>query len=424
MPFYVHMSRTFADGVRRILTVSTALFVLACCTGSPASASPRDGFDAWIRAEMIRAGIPGASVAVVRDHSIGWASGFGVADKSTGRLVTVATAFQAASVSKPISAIAMIQSFAEHGLPLDAPAPPISFPGGGIWTLPNPFPQAVTPRRLLSHTGGLGSFHYRGFEPGQPLPTIDQELNGLPPATTPAVTVVTEPGTTWSYAPGGYTLLQALTQQQNGWQPFDVIVDRYLLDRVSGVSDSSFAAPPHAGVAAAMAVPYQTDGSPLPGGPRVFNTEASGSMVGTPTDLARIMIAFQDAVAGRPSSIPAWVAQEMLVRQPGVIPQGKCFGTGQPDVSACRSAWGLGFDVNLDSRMNHLADGQPTGNWFGHTGFNSGYLTFFLGSKTGGDGVVLMINSAPTDMGTSDIPQADFMRAVVQRVADDERWQD
>jgi hypothetical protein len=40
--------------------------------------------------------------------------------------------------------------------------------------------------------------------------------------------------------------------------------------------------------------------------------------------------------------------------------------------------------VNLTKDYEHEQDGQPTGAFFGHSGFNSGYLTTMFGSKRGG----------------------------------------
>ncbi|HYZ33739.1 MAG TPA: serine hydrolase domain-containing protein, partial [Crenalkalicoccus sp.] len=55
---------------------------------------------AWIEQEMQRYGTPGASVAVIRDHRIAWAQGFGLSDKEHRTPVTTRTLFQAASTSK------------------------------------------------------------------------------------------------------------------------------------------------------------------------------------------------------------------------------------------------------------------------------------------------------------------------------------
>ncbi|MCV6984033.1 beta-lactamase family protein [Mycobacterium shinjukuense] len=391
--------------------------------GAPKTGQPPADFASWIEGEMHSAQIPGASVAVVKNYRVEWAAGFGLADVHTGRKVNTDTPFQIASVSKPIAAIAIIESFFDHGVSLTAPFAPIRFPDGSMWTVPNTYSRPVTAQGLLSHTAGIAAFHYSGLEPGQVLPTLAQELNGQPPATTPPITVATEPGTRWEYAPGGYTMLQAAVEQQNDWRPFERIVDEYVLDKIPGLRNSSFAAPPSAALADRLAVPYLPDGSALPGGARVFTAKASGSMVSTPIDMARIMIAFQEALAGWPSPIPGSVARAMMTRQPARMPDGHCLSTAEPNTAACIAPWGLGFDVNMDATfMDHIPDDRPTGDWFGHSGFNSGYLSFFLASKTGGNGLVVMINAAPADMATSDIPELPFVTEVIKRIANDQNW--
>jgi hypothetical protein len=44
-----------------------------------------------------------------------------------------------------------------------------------------------------------------------------------------------------------------------------------------------------------------------------------------------------------------------------------------------------------------------------------------MGSKTGGNGVVVMLNMAPQDM-SGPVPQFSFLQALVRRVADEEGW--
>jgi hypothetical protein len=114
------------------------------------------------------------------------------------------------------------------------------------------------------------------------------------------------------------------------------------------------------------------------------------------------------------------IAALMMERQPGRTLPGKCFpaeGGGE----ACETSWGLGFDVNLNARFEHAPDGAPTGAWFGHSGFNSGYLSLMLGAKTGGKGIVAMINIAPVDM-SGGAPQFAFLTDVAALVADAEGW--
>jgi hypothetical protein len=82
---------------------------------------------------------------------------------------------------------------------------------------------------------------------------------------------------------------------------------------------------------------------------------------------------------------------------------------------------GLDFDVNLTKPFEHEADGRPTGEWFGHSGFNSGYLTLAVASKTGGKGGSSWpISRQRTCPATS--PKWPFIMRVVKRIAEAEGW--
>ena len=58
--------------------------------------------------------VPGVSVAVIKDFTIEWAQGYGVADVETGAPVTTDTMFQAASISKTVAAMASMKSRSER----------------------------------------------------------------------------------------------------------------------------------------------------------------------------------------------------------------------------------------------------------------------------------------------------------------------
>lgn len=391
----------------------------ATTSGSPVSAA---SFDDWVRAEMKHDEIPGLSVAVVRDYEIAEAKGYGLSDTAANRPVTPDTLFQAASVSKAISAIAMMIGYGQKGASIEKPLAALTFDNGAQrWELPNPqhFTISVTPRLLLSHRGGTNTFHYSGYRQGGPIPTMLQELRGEPPATTAAIQVLREPGQTWDYSPAGFTVMQEEVEQLYQ-RPFHDVMDELLIKPL-GLTESTFEQPTPAAIAGKMATPYLTGGQPSPNGPLVFNTTASGGMVTTPSDLARIMIAFQKSLDGKANPIPTAIAEQMMVRQPGATEPGHCFPITGSDKKACQTSWGLGFDVNLTAAFDHVADGQSTGNWFGHSGFNTGYLTIFVGSKSGGNGYVLMVNISSEDMNGTP-PQFEFMVKVAQRIAADQGW--
>src|SRR4051812_40860321 len=54
--------------------------------------------------------VPGVSVAVIKDFTIDWAKGYGIADVASGTHVDGDTIFQAASISKPVAAMAAVRA--------------------------------------------------------------------------------------------------------------------------------------------------------------------------------------------------------------------------------------------------------------------------------------------------------------------------
>ena len=71
----------------------------------------RQGLDPFTLVEVMdKYGVPGVSVAVIRDFRIHWSKGYGIADVETGAEVDTETFFQAASISKPVAAMAVLRA--------------------------------------------------------------------------------------------------------------------------------------------------------------------------------------------------------------------------------------------------------------------------------------------------------------------------
>ena len=105
-----------------------------------------------ISAQMSKLGIPGLSVAVVVDHKLRWSNGYGLADVENFVPAKSMTAYRLGSISKPITAAAVME-LAERGkLDLDAPIQKYcpAFPAKQ-WP--------VTARLLLGHLSGVR--HYK-----------------------------------------------------------------------------------------------------------------------------------------------------------------------------------------------------------------------------------------------------------------------
>ena len=112
------------------------------------------------RRAMAGSTTPGLAVALIGDGEGAWAAGYGVADHSTGRPVTTATRFQAASVSKPVTAWGVLRLVESGRIGLDEP-----IIGHLRRWRPPPSPvdaDGITVRRLLSHTAGLSVHGYVG----------------------------------------------------------------------------------------------------------------------------------------------------------------------------------------------------------------------------------------------------------------------
>jgi len=137
--------------------------------------------------------VPGVSIAVINNHRIEWAKGYGVKGREENEPVTPVTLFQAASISKPVAATAALH-YVEKGL-LDLHEDVNQKLKS--WKVPeNEFTQdkKVTLRGILSHTAGLTVHGFPGYRFDKHDPSLAQILDGEKPANTAAIRVDITPG--------------------------------------------------------------------------------------------------------------------------------------------------------------------------------------------------------------------------------------
>lgn len=207
--------------------------------------------------------VPGVSVAFFDHGQIIWTKAYGLADVAAKKPVTPETLFQAASISKPVTALAALRLVQEGKLSLDEDVN-VKL---RTWKVPeNAFTEKekVTVRRILSHSAGLTVHGFPGYASGDPLPSIVQILNGAKPANTDPIRVDVVPGTLWRYSGGGYVVLQTLMADVTG-KPFPQIMSELVL-RPAGMTHSTYEQPLPKDLWSEAATPYRANGDPVKGG--------------------------------------------------------------------------------------------------------------------------------------------------------------
>ncbi|MEO6526437.1 MAG: serine hydrolase [Gemmatimonadaceae bacterium] len=281
---------------------------------SAAQSSPREAaVDSFVTAQMTRRAIPGLSLAIIDGGRIVYSKGYGVAEVGSATPVTTSTLFQAGSISKSVAAFGALRLVEQGKLSLDTDVNATL----KSWKLPASSLAAskpVTLRGLLSHSAGLTVHGFPGYAMGGPLPTLVQVLDGAQPANTPPIRVDLEPGSTWRYSGGGYTVMQQMMLDVTG-QTFPDYMRSVVIEPV-GMSASSFEQPLPTTLAAKTATGHSNQRLAVPGRWHVYPEMAAAGLWTTPTDLARFAIEVQQAYAGKSSRvISPGMARQMLTDQ-------------------------------------------------------------------------------------------------------------
>jgi CubicO group peptidase (beta-lactamase class C family) len=324
----------------------------------------RQGLDALTLLQVMdRFHVPGVSVAVISDFGVQWAKGYGIADVETGMRVDADTVFQAASISKPVAAMAALRAVQEGRFSLDQDINTIL----KSWKLPeSEFTRGhpVTPRALMSHTSGLGDgFGFPGYHPSAPRPTLVDILNGSKPSNVGPVFMERPPFTAEKYSGGGVTLMQLAMSDAIG-KPFGEIVQEWVLAPI-GMSNSTYEQPLTAERDRHAARAHSAGGRAMDTKWHVYPELAAAGLWTTPTDLARFAIEIQKTALGRSSRVltPSTL-REMLTP----------VGVGDYAVGLAIAKKGQGW-------------------YFAHGGSNWGFQCDLLAHRLKGYGVVIMTNS-------------------------------
>jgi CubicO group peptidase (beta-lactamase class C family) len=207
---------------RHLLVAGFAMLALPASSHGNVDRSTRARLDAFIVDEMRKAKIPGMGVGFAKNGVVHMARGFGLADIARHRLVTANTMFPIASITKTITATAVMCLVEKGKMKLDDPiGAHLNFP------IVNPnYPDVpITFRHLLMHVSSISDAKYYEIDFRQPgrdvdTPLVDHLRNYLLPSgkhySATGCFSNAAPGASWGYSNTGYALLGHLIDQIGG----------------------------------------------------------------------------------------------------------------------------------------------------------------------------------------------------------------
>ena len=306
--------------------MTLAPLLLAAALQAPASApavGPPPGalppgkvaiLEMLVGAAMAKLGVPGVAAAVVDREQLVWAEPFGLSDVENAVPVRTGTMFRLASVSKPITATAVMQLVERGKLDLDAPIQRYvpSFPE-------KPWP--ITPRLLLAHLGGVR--HYSAGEFGSTR-RYESATEALQIFKDDAL--AHEPGTRFLYTSYGYNVLGCAVEGASK-MPFAAYLQANVFDKAgmthTAIDDLYQIVPKRVRgylllTAADMKnLPPAAQAIARPD--TVYNTALhdtsmklpGGGFVSTPSDYVRFVLALLDHTLAKQSTLDAmWTSQK------------------------------------------------------------------------------------------------------------------
>jgi len=314
----------------------------------------------------------GIAAAIVRDGSLEWFAGQGVADVESKEPITADTVFRVGSITKTFTAIAVMQLWERGLVDLDAPASEYLRAFQLIPARADFRPATV--RHLLTHTAGLGYWRRlsdllrpgigSGLRAGRTVPSLpDYYRKGLP--------LEVEPGSKWVYSNHGFAVLGQLVEDVSG-QP----LGQYLREQVFGplgMEHTDLDRSERVGTRLATGYVMRSAGL-KPVADRGLLTPGAGAVCSTAADMARYVAALIREGAGEHGSVlkPATLASMF-----------------QPHYRLHPRVPGMGLGFELGEESGHSTVGK--------TGVVPGFHSAMVLAPEDGAGVVVLTNTGGLD---------------------------
>jgi len=273
------------------------------------TAGERSEIAALAAGYMAEFGAPGLSVAIAHHGRVAYAEGFGLADPAAGERVAPPNLFRIASVSKPVTSVAVFSLIEQGRLALTDKV----FGRAGI--LRNDFGppkdrriEQITVEHLLTHT--CGGWPNKGRDPM--FLNRDFEQRRLIAWTLANVPLNHEPGTTYAYSNFGYCLLGRVIEKVSG-QRYGAYVREAVL-KPCGVTTMRIGAGPRAARAPGEVIYAGQGGDPYR--VKVARADSCGGWIASAPDLVRFAM-HVDGASGtlgilRPDTVATMMAPSAI----------------------------------------------------------------------------------------------------------------
>jgi len=303
----------------------------------------------------------------MKDFEIDQLLVFGVKNQNTLEPVTQDTLFQAASMSKSVTAVAAMKMSQNGMIDLDDDINN-ELVSWAVDENEHTNEEKVTLRRLLSHTAGTTVHGFQGYSQYVVIPSLHEILNGQAPANSPAIVVNNIPGSRFSYSGGGYVLAQQAMIDATQ-QPFEDLMNEAVFEPLA-MTSSSFNQFLSEEKVARVSAGHDTEGQNILGDYNLYPEMSAAGLWTTPQDLAKLLIELQLSLLNQSNIVLAGeVVEEMITPIGGSISDsGDLF-------------YGLGFMISK----------QGDEMYFGHAGNQTGFHSQ-MGATKSGAGYVVMTN--------------------------------
>jgi CubicO group peptidase (beta-lactamase class C family) len=318
-----------------------AVLVVAATVTASAQESKLPGIGAAMQDMVAKQEVAGAVTAVVTKDRVVHLEATGSADIATKRPMTPDTLFWIASMTKPVTGVAILMLQDDGKLKVSDPVSKY-LPGFANLKTPSGKPANLTITQILTHTSGLGEATGPAALAAKTLADLETLWLAAP--------MQYEPGEKWKYTQSGINAASRIVEVISG-KTFDVFVQERIFDPL-GMKDTTFY--PTDAQRARLVTAYAKNATtgtldvvpPRPDfGPRNRPPQGNGGLYSTAPDYARFcrMLLNGGTLGGR-RYLSADAMKLLMTPQTGDLPTG-FFQTAQQGNRGANYGWGIATSI-------------------------------------------------------------------------------